>query len=208
MDPQVPYLHSSPKLRAMLDKIREAGQPDRFTHKFLVDLEFRSRFDRPFIGLLKYLGMLNASGQPTESYSLFRDESQTQKVLSACVATAYDDLFMAHPNAAGKEKSELTGWFKSKSHKSETTAGLMAGTFLTLCQYAGMTGSSPRPPSRKAVQSSLASPGSAGGPRSDGRAPAVGTSLSVHIEVKLGGDARDYDAFFAALKKHIVSSTK
>ena len=203
MDSQIPYMHSASKLRQLLDKIREAGEPEKFTQRFLLDLGFKSRFDRPFIGVLKYLGMLDTSGRPTDSYSRFRSGTETQAVLRACVETAYDDLFMANPSAAGQSKAELTGWFKTKSGKAEATATLMAATFKTLCDYAG-SDSSLGP----VAAAPAASPDSAAARVTS--VPAVGAAsqhpLSLHIEVRLDGQpGTDYGAFFGALKEHLLS---
>jgi hypothetical protein len=202
MDTQVPYLQSATRLRELLNKISEAGEPEKFTQRFLLDLGFKSRNDRPFIGLLKYLGMLDPSGRPTASYSQFRNTAQSKGVLRSCLEAAYDDLFNAQPQADSKSKGELTDWFKTKSGKAERTAELMAATFLTLCEYAGSA-----PASAPADGLPPAGHSVVGVAPTTATAPVVSQHpLSMHIEVKLGGQAgTDYDAFFGALKKHLLS---
>lgn len=62
MDSNVPYLPSVTNLHKILDKMQNAGVPEVFNIDFLKDLGFTSSNGRPVIKLLKYLGLLDASG--------------------------------------------------------------------------------------------------------------------------------------------------
>lgn len=59
------YLNTVGNLSGILEAIKGAKAPSRFTQKFLVGLGFASAGDRPVIGVLKALGFLNEGGAPT-----------------------------------------------------------------------------------------------------------------------------------------------
>ena len=52
------YLITTKNLEAFLNSIQSAKAPERFTNKFLTQLDFTSTNDRLFIGVLKALGFL------------------------------------------------------------------------------------------------------------------------------------------------------
>jgi hypothetical protein len=58
---------------SILDRIRSAATPPRFTHEFLKsNLGFSSSNDRAVIKVLKQLGFLTSDGTPTPRYNDYR----------------------------------------------------------------------------------------------------------------------------------------
>ena len=53
------YLTSTKNLAGILDAIKSAKAPERFTQKFLQSLEFKASADRLIIGVLKSLKSLD-----------------------------------------------------------------------------------------------------------------------------------------------------
>jgi hypothetical protein len=76
------YLVTTKNAEAFFNAIQGAKAPERFTTKFLKDLDFESSNDRLFIGVLKGLGFLDENGAPTERYFAFLDHSQSGRVLA------------------------------------------------------------------------------------------------------------------------------
>ena len=117
MDTDVPRMPSVKNLHAVLDAIQKAAVPDAFGVDFLKDMGFTSSNDRSVIKVLKYLGMLDASGKPQNAYAEFMDNTKAKKVLADCMYHAYDDLFKSDKNAHSHSATDLTGWFKTKTRQ-------------------------------------------------------------------------------------------
>lgn len=136
MDADIPYMVSSKNVAAILDKIQNAGAPNVFGLDFLKDLGFTSSNDRGIIKVLKFLGLLDASGRPQSSYREFMDHTKAKGVLAARLRVAYDDLFTSDKNAQSQSAEKLKGWFKTKTGSSDAVAKKIATTFKSLATYA------------------------------------------------------------------------
>ena len=63
METKLPYVVQPGSIKKILDKIKDAKTPDRFTTDFLdTKLGFRGGNSRQFIPLAKKLGLLNSDG--------------------------------------------------------------------------------------------------------------------------------------------------
>lgn len=136
MDTDVPRMPSVKNLHAILDAMQKAAVPDAFGVDFLKDMGFTSSNDRSVIKVLKFLGMLDASGKPQSSYKDYMDHTKSKKVLGKRMLQAYDDLFKSDKNAHSKTATSLKGWFKTKTGVGEKVAEKMATTFKSLSSYA------------------------------------------------------------------------
>ncbi|MCB1804501.1 MAG: DUF5343 domain-containing protein [Candidatus Competibacteraceae bacterium] len=146
MNLDVPYMPSVKNLTKIFDSIQHAAVPDTFSYEFLKDLGYSSSNDRAILKVLKYLGMLDASGRPQTSYRDFVDHTKTKQVLAARLQAAYDDLYASNKKAHEQTADNLKGWFKSKTGKGDAVALKMATTFKSLAQYADFSNSAPTPP--------------------------------------------------------------
>lgn len=135
MDTNVPYMPSVRNVHAILRKMQSAAVPEAFGRDFLKDLGFTSSNDRPVIGLLRYLGMLDALCKPQACYSEFVDQTKSKSVLAARLRIAYDDLFSSNKEANKKSVTELKGWFKTKTGASDSVAEKIATTFKCLVEF-------------------------------------------------------------------------
>ncbi|MBV9841578.1 MAG: DUF5343 domain-containing protein [Sphingomonadaceae bacterium] len=106
------------------------------THQLLKDWGFSSSNDRAFIPLLKALGFLTPTGQPTERYHRYRDHSQSKKVLGEALREAYGDLFLITNNPKDSDREAIEGKFKSYHNASDNSAKSMAATFYALLKLA------------------------------------------------------------------------
>ncbi|MGA9341933.1 MAG: DUF5343 domain-containing protein [Rhodanobacteraceae bacterium] len=139
MNIDVPYMPSIKNLPKILEKIQHAAVPETFTYEFLKDLGFSSSNDRSILKVLKYLGIIDASGRPQSSYREFVDHTKTKHVLAERLRVAYDDLYASNKKAQEKSVDNLKGWFKSKTGKGDAVALKMASTFKAMAQFADFT---------------------------------------------------------------------
>ena len=132
------YLTTVKNLGSILNAIRSAQAPDKFTYSFLESLEFKSSSDRLISGVLKSLGFLDDAGKPTERYFRYLDQSQSERVMAEAVREAYEDLFRVNINAHQLSKQEVINKFKtlSQGKLSDSVLDKMAMTFSTLVKHA------------------------------------------------------------------------
>jgi hypothetical protein len=202
------YLVTSKNAATFFNAIQTAKAPDKFTTKFLKDLDFTSSNDRLFIGVLKGLSFLDDSGVPTERYFAFLDHSQSGRVLAEAIQDAYDELFALNKNAQRLPLDEVKGKLKSltQGQKSENVIGWMANTFKTLCDLADW--SSPAAAAKKKTPPEV--PVETPPPASDVQPPIepVARELELHYNIQIilpeSRDQAVYDALFASLRRHLL----
>lgn len=135
------YLASTKNFEGIMNSILGARAPERFTNKFLEDLGYKSSNDRLATGVLKSLGMLNDTGEPTQRYYDFLDQTQSKKIVAIGIQEAYEDLFNLNKDAQNLTQEEVKNKLKTLTQgmKSESVIEKMAKTFKTLCDYADWT---------------------------------------------------------------------
>lgn len=132
------YLVKADSLHSFLNSLLNARAPEKFTIKFLEQLEFKSTNDRLLIGLLKGLGFLDDNGTPSKRYFEYLDQSQSKIVLAEAIKEAYSDLFTINTKINELSVNEIKNKLKTitQGSKSDNVLRLMANTFKSLCEYA------------------------------------------------------------------------
>lgn len=207
------YLTSTKRLSEILDAIKTAKAPEKFTQKFLESLEFKAKGDRLIINVLKGLGFLDDTGKPLDRYFRFLDQTQSAKVLAEAIEDAYADLFAVNKSAQTLSKQEVVGKFKtlSQGHYSDAVLNMMAMTFTALVALADFN--SPRKPDQSGVTETHDIGREV--PRLEAAQRPV--DEETHRSIKLGGlvyniqivlpetrDPKVYDALFRSLKEHLL----
>jgi hypothetical protein len=194
------YLTSTKNLEAILNAIRSAQAPEKFTQAFLESLEFKSTADRLVIGVLKSIGFLDEGGKPTERYFRFLDQTQSAKVLAEGIRDAYQDLFKINKKANDLARQDVINKFKtlSQGQLSDAVLDKMAMTFTALSKYADFTGA---PVAQQVVQPPIveqAEPERAHGLKLGGLV------YNIQIVLPESRDPAVYDALFQSLRRHLV----
>ena len=88
--------------------------------------------------MLKTLGLLRESGEPTAAYHEYLDPSQSGRVLAEGLRSAYADLFQINKNAQNMTLADVRAKFKtiSQGAHSHDVLGKMANTFLAFAKHA------------------------------------------------------------------------
>jgi hypothetical protein len=191
------YMASTKNLKAILEKIRGAGTPPKFTHDFLrTNLGFTSSTDRSVVGVLKGLGFLSADAVPTPRYNEFRDANRSGTVLAQGLREGWADLFLSDQRAYERSTTELKELFKNASGKGESAAEKMATTFKILADAASWaTGDSEAEAPAEEELSSLGD--------SSTRHP-VQLHHDVHVHLPPTSDVSVYTAIFRALRQELL----
>lgn len=205
MDTDVPRMPSVKNLHPILNSIQKAAVPEAFGVDFLKDMGYTSSNDRSVIKVLKFLGMLDASGKPQTSYREYMDHTKSKKVLAGCMMNAYDDLFKSDKNAHTKSATDLKGWFKTKTGSGEKVAEKMSTTFKSLASYADFSGAVQVP--EKPIEQEIKPQVEVEIPKHPGNSGAHSIGLTYRIEVHLP-DTTNVDTFraiFKAIREELMS---
>jgi Family of unknown function (DUF5343) len=197
------YLMTARNTRAIAEAIQRAGVPSRFTYEFLKQLGYPSSGDRPIIAVLKALGFLTDSGEPTDRYRRFKDPAQAKAVMAEAIRAAYVDVFTIDQQANTKTATDLKGIFARLSDKSESVNEKMAMTFKTLSDLADFNApisadSAPGPSTTPPPAPPNPLP-----PQPLGTEPGISLHHDVHIHLPESTNIEVYDAIFRSLREHM-----
>lgn len=105
---QIPYMVSASVARKILEKIKEAPTPSKFSPDYLsTTLGFTGANDKAFVTFAKSLGFLDQSGIPTDLYKQFRNPSQSSAALAKGLMRAYKPLYNRNENFYNLKKEKL-----------------------------------------------------------------------------------------------------
>ncbi len=214
------YLVTTKNLESFFNALRSARAPERFTNKFLNQLDFGSSNDRLFIGVLKGLGFLDDAGTPTQRYYQFLDQTQSGRILADALRESYADLFAINTKANEMTVEEIKNKLKTLTlgQKSPNVINLMANTFKALADQAdweapAVPNTPMTPPPASTLPPNTAAPAStthddkpSAVPPEVPFSPLKGMELHYDIQIHLpeSRDAAVFDAIFQALRKHLI----
>lgn len=209
------YLTSVKNFEGIMNSILGARAPERFTNKFLEDLGYKSSNDRLILGVLKSLGLLNDTGEPTQRYYDFLDQTQSKKVIATGIQEAYEDLFNLKRDAQNMSQEEVKNKLKTltQGSKGDKVIDSMARTFKTLCDYDDWS----EIPINSQVNSTSASKNNdisekpdyvvQNSPKSVESKP-ISNQLGLHYNIQIHlpetTNMAVYDAIFQSIKKHLM----
>jgi hypothetical protein len=130
---------------AYFDAIQGAEPPERFSVKFLQDIDFKSTNDRTIIGILKELDFLDANNVPTKRYYEYLDKNNAPRVLADGIREMYSDLFAVKKDAYKMTSDDAFNKLRSlyAGKKKDPLIKLIAKTFVALCELADFEASKP-----------------------------------------------------------------
>ena len=203
------YLVTTKNLGAVINSVVSAKAPERFTNKFLENLNFKSSNDRLYVGMFKALGLLDESGAPTSRYYEFIDQTQTARVLAIGIEEAYEDLFNLRKDAYNLTVDEVKNKFKTltQGQKSDKVLSLMANTFKSLCELADWSRDDVRTTTQNIEEPVVNIPLDAEPKVSipaNTNNPGMNLHYNIQIHLPETTNMAVYDAIFQSLKKHLL----
>lgn len=105
-----PYMNSYGNITRILDKIKDAQTPSRFTHDYLETvLGFSGGSARPFVSFAKRIGLLESDGAPTDLYRRFRNPADSEQAMAQAIRIGYPELFKRNEFAHHLDSEGLQG---------------------------------------------------------------------------------------------------
>lgn len=208
MTEALPYMQSTGLVTKILDKIKEARTPDRFSQDYLSTvLGFSGGSARPFISLAKRIGLINPDGTPSPLYHRFRgSEGESKAAMAEAIRKGYVPLYKRNEYAHNLDKKKLEGLIREITGIEEGSSVLRAttGTFEALKSFADFD----------AAPDSGAGPGDAeervdsGVSGSNGARDAIGLPLrfgyTININLPDTNDITVFNAIFKSMKEHLL----
>lgn len=206
------YLTSTKNFDAIMNSILSARAPERFTNKFLEDLGFKSSNDRLITGVLKGLAFLDETGEPTQRYYAFLDQTQSKKILAIGIQEAYEDLFNLRRDAQNMSQDEVKNKLKTltQGQKGDKVIEFMARTFKTLCDYADWSESESFEKKKESemvnedTQDVSQSPSGNIVLPMEARQNTLGLCYNIQIHLPETTNMAVYDAIFQSIKRHLM----
>ena len=134
-----PFMNAYGNVTKILNKIKEAKTPDRFSQDYLgTVLGFSGGSARPFIALAKRIGLLNTDGTPTTLYNQFRNPAQSEQAMATMVRRGYSELYKRNEYTHALDEPELAGLVVEVTGLQENSGTLrsIVKTFLALTSFA------------------------------------------------------------------------
>jgi hypothetical protein len=204
------YLTSIKNLEGILTAVRNAQAPQKFTYAFLGSLGYESSSDRLIINVLKSMGFLTPSGEPTDRYIRYLEPAESSRVLAEGLRIAYADLFGVNTKAQSMSRADLKGKLKvlSQGKLSDSVADKMAMTFAALSKQAdwsaGPTSAPEANPTELELDDSDSDEDNARGDGAKGGLQLGGLVYNIQIQLPESRDQAVYDALFKSLRAHLL----
>lgn len=208
MSHNLPYLTSQKRVKACLDKIKEASTPEKFNITFINEkLDMKGGTASSLPPLLKRIGFVGTDGAPTDWYKEFRNPTLSGQVAFKALKHAYNDLFEVNENAHKKGDSDLKGIVAQVTGLDHDNPIInhIVGTFKTIKSYASFK----EPPTVVVVEPEDNSTDSNNGSNNQIPPPsggAVGLNIGYNINLNLPAtpDIAVFDAIFKSLKENLL----
>lgn len=199
------------KLPDLLKKIREAGVPSKANGSWLESLGFKSSNDRSMLNVLRQIGFIDASGAPTPAWKEYRGAGY-KEILGRALQVGYRDLYATYSDAHARTNTDLGHVFSTRTTAGKQAIDKMVSTFKTLAgqaEFGSSVVSTAAPTADPAVVSEAASDTGLIAPTLVARTTSTPAGMTVNINVQLTlpqtADEKAYQAFFKAMREHLLS---
>ena len=139
MADSLPRMNAHSRISKILDKIKSAKTPERFTQDYLSTvLKFPGGSPKAFIALAKRLEFLALDGTPTDLYKRFRNEAESGAAMADALRKGFAPLYERNEYAHELDKLKLEGLVMEISglDKKSSSLNAICGTFHALKDYA------------------------------------------------------------------------
>ena len=193
------------KIKPLLAKIREVGIPPKVTVQWLKTVGFKSSNDASLIGILKFVGLTDASGILSSRWAQYRGANSKQ-VLGEGIRDGYADLFAVYPDANQRTPTELDHVFSTSSSGGKQVIGKTVSTFKALAELAEFTPVSEvtdlhMPSGPLHTPPAASSPPPSNASHTPSHAPSLHIDIQVHISPEASAD--QIEQVFASMAKHL-----
>lgn len=197
------YISNPSRIKSFLNKIQSIGIPDKLTIKYLESLGFKKLNDRPLVSIMKVIGFVTLDGVPTDRWKNYRDKKKAGYILAEGIREHYAELYKTYNDAHLKDNQTLLNFFRAKTEVGERALSYMVSAFKALTDLADFKAEmpSPPPPEKESditkLDDELLS--------KQIEKPGLVININIQLTLPETTNTATYDAFFNAMKKHLLS---
>jgi hypothetical protein len=213
MSENLPYSTAPGTLEKMLEKIRVASEPERFTQDFVgTKLAMKGGTAKTCIPFLKKMGMVGSDGKPTDIYREYRNPKKSRTALGRAFRIIYARLFEMNEYVHDADDSEVLGLIVecTGSEKSSSATKFTMATFNMLRKHADFEPTETEDLADEEEPESSTQGVASAMQQYPAQLPSIspkkGINLSYTINLNLPAtkDIEVFNAIFKSLKQHIL----
>ncbi|MBC7635534.1 MAG: DUF5343 domain-containing protein [Acetobacteraceae bacterium] len=196
------------KIKTLLAKIKSVGVPPKVTNEWLKLIGFKSSNDSTLISVLKLVGLVDASGVPTDSWQKYRGVNG-QTALGEGIRSGYGFLYNVYDDAHMQQNDMLGHVFTASSKAGGQVISKAIATFKALVGEAifeqrGFTEA--MQVDERTMHVPLNTKPLAKSPVGFSSGPSLHIDLQVHVSPEASPD--QIDQIFASMAKHLFNSKR
>ncbi len=197
--PAFPYCITPNALRRFLELIPNKPRPGKVNADTLKAWGLKNTNDGSIIRVLKAVGLVGSTNEPTERYVEFMSQDKGPAILAAAIKGVWAPLFESSHEPHKEDAAAIRNYFHVHSGGGERVIQLQIQTFKAVCDHADFKVTIP------VRGSGSGKSGAAGLTGSEGAAGGPGTSIHVdlHIHLPENKTRRDYEYIFEDIARHI-----
>lgn len=213
MAENLPYSTSVGTLEKLLEKIKSASVPDRFTQDFVnTKLAMKGGTANSCIPILKKMGLVGSDGSPTELYREFRNPKKSRTALGKAFKRLYERLYEMNEYIHDADDGDVLGLIVecTGSEKNAAATKYTLSTFNMLRKHADfeneeedvdpVESSGPIPQNFEQQLTNIPLPNSNTNPAQKG----INLSYTINLNLPATKDIEVFNAIFKSLKQHLL----
>ncbi len=213
MAENLPYSTSVGTLEKMLEKIKSASVPERFTQDFVqTKLAMKGGTANACIPVLKKMGLVGSDGSPTELYRELRNPKKSRIALGKAFRRLYERLYEMNEYIHDADDGDVLGLIVecTGSEKNAAATKYTLATFNMLRKHADFEveedylestyANEPIPYNLDQQLSNIQPPKQSSTPNQKG----INLSYTINLNLPATKDIEVFNAIFKSLKQHIL----
>lgn len=210
----LPYAQRTSTLEKMLEKIKTASVPVKFTYDFVsTKLMMKGGAGRSVIPIIKKMGFVSVDGTPTTRYKEFRNPSKSGIAIAEAIRELYEPLFEMNEYVYELETNALKGLVveATGSEANSTVVKKILSTLQALIKLADFDATSSTSndedpfneskesepmPSKQIYQKAIKETVT----RNEG----INLSYTINLNLPATTDIEVFNAIFKSLKQHLI----
>lgn len=207
----LPYAQRTATLMTMLDKIKTASVPEKFSQDFVAEkLLMKGGTPRSIIPFIKKMGLVATDGTPTERYKEFRNPTKSGTAIAAAMRELYEQLFEMNEYVYDTNQTTLKGLIveATGAEQNSTVVSKTLSTFQALRKIADFDSDSEE---EITVPDETADPAPAytlpqihNQQPSNNSGEGINLSYTINLNLPATTDIEVFNAIFKSLKQHLI----
>lgn len=200
-DATLPYVPSYGNITKVLNKIKAASTPPRFTQDYLATtLDMSGGSARPVIPFLKRTGFLSTDGVPTDLYKRFRNSGQAGAAAATALRTGYKPLYDINEYVHNAKDADLRGLVVqvTGSEDDSRVVQTVVGSFKALKAFADFDAGA------QETDGAGDTPEEKPGEQTGGLPGGISLGYTINLHLPPTSDVAVFNAIFKSLREHLL----